>query len=87
MPAFAMMAVIRHQANQAAPRKKTGTDRQAPIELIRWSVQEIRRIATRLAARRIAPARIIAWVMPATRSPSRGRICSPQENATVMVGI
>jgi hypothetical protein len=29
--------------------------------LIRWSVQEIRRIATRLAQRRIQPARIIAW--------------------------
>jgi hypothetical protein len=29
--------------------------------LIRWSVQEIRRIATRLARRRIEPASIIAW--------------------------
>src|SRR5918994_826533 len=30
-------------------------------ELIRWSVQEIRRIAMRLAQRRICPTYIIAW--------------------------
>jgi hypothetical protein len=29
--------------------------------LIRWSVQEIRRIAIRLAQRQIQPAYIIAW--------------------------
>jgi hypothetical protein len=29
--------------------------------MIRWSVQEIRRIATRLAQRRIQSAHIIAW--------------------------
>jgi hypothetical protein len=29
--------------------------------LIRWSVQEIRRIAIRLAQRRINPAHVIAW--------------------------
>jgi hypothetical protein len=29
--------------------------------LIRWSIQEIRRIATRLAQRRIHPAFVIAW--------------------------
>ncbi len=29
--------------------------------LIRWSMQEIRRVATRLALNRIEPARIIAW--------------------------
>jgi hypothetical protein len=29
--------------------------------LIRWSTQEIRRIAVRLAQRRIEPAHIIAW--------------------------
>ncbi|WP_247493692.1 hypothetical protein, partial [Bradyrhizobium sp. 142] len=29
--------------------------------LIRWSIQEIRRIAIRLARKRIQPARIIAW--------------------------
>jgi hypothetical protein len=29
--------------------------------LIRWSVQEIRRIAVRLAQRKIQPAHVIAW--------------------------
>ena len=29
--------------------------------LIRWSIQEIRRIATKLARKRIQPAHIIAW--------------------------
>ncbi|WP_207783479.1 hypothetical protein, partial [Methylosinus sp. RM1] len=30
-------------------------------ELIRWSMQEIRRIATRLARKRIRPEFVIAW--------------------------
>jgi hypothetical protein len=29
--------------------------------LIRWSIQEVRRIAIRLAQKRIQPAHIIAW--------------------------
>jgi len=29
--------------------------------LIRWSIQEIRRIAIKLAQRRIQPAHVIAW--------------------------
>jgi hypothetical protein len=29
--------------------------------LIRWSIQEVRRIAIRLARKRIRPAHIIAW--------------------------
>jgi len=29
--------------------------------LIRWSIQEIRRIATKLAQRQIRPAHVIAW--------------------------
>jgi hypothetical protein len=31
------------------------------IPLIRWSVQEIRRVAMRLAQRQIKPAHVIAW--------------------------
>jgi hypothetical protein len=42
------------QKNQAITYKKSPT-------LIRWSIQEIRRIAQRLAQRRINPAYIIAW--------------------------
>jgi hypothetical protein len=51
MLAFAMMAAIQHQANKPTPKNR----------LIRWSIQEIRRIAHRLAQRRIDPADIIAW--------------------------
>jgi len=52
MSAFAMMAAaIQHQANKPTPKKN----------LIRWSIQEIRRIAYRLAQKRIDPADIIAW--------------------------
>jgi hypothetical protein len=29
--------------------------------LIRWSIQEIRRIATRLARQQVQPAQVIAW--------------------------
>jgi hypothetical protein len=29
--------------------------------MIRWSIQEIRRIATRMARRHMQPAHIIAW--------------------------
>jgi hypothetical protein len=42
------------QKNQAASNNKSPS-------LIRWSIQEIRRIAQRLARRRINPAYIIAW--------------------------
>jgi hypothetical protein len=41
----------------AAPKN----DAQQDPALIRWSIQEIRRIATKLAQRRIRPAHIIAW--------------------------
>src|SRR5882757_3758341 len=58
----------RHPASRqrhAAPKNKTPKDdfkdyKTAP-PLIRWSVQEIRRIAIRLAQRRINPAHVIAW--------------------------
>jgi hypothetical protein len=44
------------QGFQVLPRRS-----EPEPALIRWSVQEIRRIATRLAQRRIQPARVIAW--------------------------
>ena len=45
----------------AAPANETqDLDPPSPL-LIRWSIQEIRRIAIRLAQRRIEPAHIIAW--------------------------
>jgi hypothetical protein len=36
---------------------------QRAIGMIRWSIQEIRRIATRLSRRRIHPAHVIAWAL------------------------
>lgn len=56
MLAFAMMATIRHHANAAPPPN----DASHP-PLIRWSIQEISRVATRLSLRQIQPAHIIAW--------------------------
>ena len=47
-------------SRQRTAPKKTGSD-ETTRPLIRWSVQEIRRIAVRLAQRRIQPAHVIAW--------------------------
>ena len=60
MLAFAMMATIRCRANKVLAAPKRPRDPGDP-PLIRWSLQEIRRIAIRLAQRRIEPAHIIAW--------------------------
>jgi hypothetical protein len=43
-----------------APKNPNPACSKAP-DLIRWSVQELRRIAVRLAQRRIQPAYVIAW--------------------------
>jgi SRSO17 transposase len=59
MLAFAMMAAVRHHANRCRPQKDEPSASER--ELIRWSVQEIRRIAMKLAQRRIRPAHVIAW--------------------------
>lgn len=63
MLAFAMMAVIRHHANNAGTPLKKNTAAPAGDQalLIRWSTQEIRRIAIKLAQRSIQPAHVIAW--------------------------
>ena len=60
MLAFAMMAAIQHQANGPTPKKTKSTNAKTS-DLIRWSIQEIRRIAQRLAQKRINPAYVIAW--------------------------
>jgi len=63
MLAFAMMAVIRHLRQSVAAKKKerrttakAKTKTVATPSLIRWSIQEIRRVAIRLARKRIQPA-------------------------------
>jgi hypothetical protein len=73
MLAFAMMAAIRLHANAFAeatnrsPPKKDAlqssdeASSEIVIPLIRWSRQEILRITTRLARKRIRPEFIIAW--------------------------
>lgn len=57
MLAFAMLAAVRTRANAAPPQKSLD---EATV-LIRWFVQEIRRIVIRLAQRRIEPRHLIAW--------------------------
>jgi SRSO17 transposase len=64
MPAFAVTARIRQHANQPTPPKSPaadGSEGPSAPDLIRWSIQGIRRIAVRLAQRRIRPAHVIAW--------------------------
>jgi hypothetical protein len=49
-------------SGQQADAQKNKVERNAQTShLIRWSIQEIRRIAQRLAQKRIQPADIIAW--------------------------
>jgi hypothetical protein len=64
-PRVAGHAGLRHDGRDpssgkpvAAPKKTSDAD--AP-PLIRWSIQEVRRIANKLAQRSILPAHIIAW--------------------------
>src|SRR3954447_4554304 len=47
------------QKNKTPPPGKSQSTPTPP--LIRWSIQEIRRIAIRLARKRIQPAHVIAW--------------------------
>ena len=60
MLAFALLMVIRHKAETLTLTPKKTTDRTAQA-MVRWSLQEIRRVAWRLAQRRIEPAFVIAW--------------------------
>jgi hypothetical protein len=71
-PRFACDARLRHDggdppSGQFAVAKKNSTSNGSKIQsssspsLIRWSIQEVRRIAVRLARKRIQPAHIIAW--------------------------
>jgi hypothetical protein len=58
MLAYAVMGVVRHLAHAVLP-PKTPTANSA--KLIRWSVQEIRRLALKLAQRRIPATHMLAW--------------------------
>jgi hypothetical protein len=59
-----MLAAIRQRVNAQSPQKNEAQDEgttKSPHPLIRWSVQEIRRIAVRMTQRQIQPAFIISW--------------------------
>jgi hypothetical protein len=44
------------------PKNETSAqDHAKSVDLSRWSIQEIRRIAVKLSQRQIQPAHIIAW--------------------------
>jgi hypothetical protein len=71
-PRFHGDARLRHDggdppSRQSAAAKKNATTNHgknksaATPSLIRWSIQEVRRIAIRLARKRIQPSHIIAW--------------------------
>ena len=49
MTAFAMLAAIRRHGKATTPRPKKSDAGPLAPSLIRWSMQEIRRIAVRLA--------------------------------------
>jgi len=64
-PRVARHARVRDDGRDPSPGEpctapKKDADATTP-PLIRWSIQEVRRIAIRLAQRRIQPAHIIAW--------------------------
>src|SRR3954451_7879310 len=61
MLAFAMMAVGAPSREPAPASPKNEGQGWPGRALIRWSVQEGRRVAMRLAQRRIHPAHVIAW--------------------------
>jgi hypothetical protein len=60
-------AGVCHDGNDPPSGKPANTQKNdAPVQpdapsLIHWSIQEIRRVAVRLAQRRLHPAYIIAW--------------------------
>jgi hypothetical protein len=67
-PRFARHAGVCHDGRHPTSRqrrdtpKKTAQDcKHIPSILIRWSIQEIRRIAIRLAQQQIQPDFVIAW--------------------------
>jgi hypothetical protein len=69
MPAWRRgYACLRHDGHHPASgqyhiaaRKNDAPSSDKTSFLIRWSIQEIRRIVIKLAQRRIQPAHIIAW--------------------------
>jgi hypothetical protein len=55
------MPIRRSQKKRNAEPRQKQHNTIAASSLIRWSIQEVRRIAIRLARKRIQPAHVIAW--------------------------
>jgi hypothetical protein len=94
MLAFAMIAAIRVHANAMAPPPKNNAaqtrDAQPTSELtspslIRWSMQEIRRSATRLARKRIQPDFVIACSLWRRAQQGQAKRARSYKIATVML--
>src|SRR4051794_4886316 len=60
LPARTMSGEVEAISQELSVSNPAPARPEAP-DLIRWSVQEVRRIAVRLARRRIHPAHVIAW--------------------------
>jgi len=64
-PRLARDTRLRHDGGDPVSRQRRDapqkTEDGSHQDLIRWSIQEVRRIANKLARRRILPAHIIAW--------------------------
>ena len=87
MLAFAMMAAIRHQANRRRPKKQSRSTAKAKARhaSIRWSVQEIRRIAVR--SHKDASSPPMSSHGRSGDAPTKPPLNAPtsNENATVML--
>ena len=60
-PYLAGHARLRHDAGDPTPSQCEAAPNAQSRQLIRWSIQEIRRIATRLARPHVHPAHVIQW--------------------------
>jgi hypothetical protein len=66
---FHSSARLRQDGRDPSSRERRATPKNDPAEdapsrsLIRWSLKEIRRIATRLARKRIHAEHVIAWLL------------------------
>src|SRR3981189_647205 len=96
-PRFPGDARLRHDggdppSRQSAAAKKNQTPNHgknqsiATPSLIRWSIQEVRRITIRLARKRIQPAHIIAWSLwRRAHQAAAQRAHLKEKNATVIL--
>ena len=86
---LARHARLRHDgchptSGQQADAQKNQVERNAKTsDLIPWSIQEIRRIAQRLARKRIQPADVIAWSLWRRAHQAAGAACHGSPNVAI----